>query len=973
MKFENNILLESIKTGLINKDIESEISFQPKIITNDYKNNEKVITSIDSLLQECDEFYFNVAFVTRSGVISLFNTLEKILKSGKKGKILVSKYQNFSDPSALRMLLKFPNIDLKIIDENNFHAKGYIFKLKANYVLIIGSSNLTQDALSKNTEYNLKLTLANESKLIQEALLVFDRYFHNANNINEKYLNEYEEIYNQAKRSNQIIETAYQKINNTLKPNSMQDIALSNLDLLRKKGINKALLISATATGKTYLSAFDVKKSNAKRILFIVHRWNIAKKAMESYMNIFKGDKTYGLYGGSQKDTNFDFIFSTNLTLSNSENLNSFDPDTFDYIIIDETHRAGAATYQKIINHFNPKFLLGMTASPERTDGFDIFELFDHNIAYEIRLQQAMEEDLIVPFHYFGVTDISVDGEILDENTDFNKLTEDERVDRIIQISAKYGCDNNIIRGLVFCSRKEEAEELSQKFNFKGLKSIALTGSHSEKEREDAIQKLESNNLEEKLDFIFTVDIFNEGIDIPKINQIIMLRPTQSNIIFIQQLGRGLRRFEEKEYLTVIDFIGNYQNNFLIPVALFGDTTYNKDTLRRLLSSGSAEIPGSSTVNFDEISKKRIFDSISDAKLQNKRNLVNDYKLLKYRLGRYPMMIDFLEYKSRDPIQFVEYSKSYLEFINMVESDFSHNLNPINLKLLQTISRDINNGNSFLEAFILKILCEEKMIYIETLKERIKKEYLIDLNLDSINSLINILNLNYFTEVNNAQKIPIGELYNLEVVKLNAHKISIGSSLEDALLDIKFKDFLIDSINYSLISFDMKIKRTDYVDGFLRYEKYTRRDIHRILYWPKEPNHLNIGGYKSSDDKANCPIFVTYKKDENIADTIKYEDEFINNVTLQWFSKQARTLKSNDVDEIINSRENNMRLPLFLKKDDNEGSDLYFLGDLKVDKATLEETYIQDRKNNKQKPIVKMRMYLDRPIKEDLYKYISEK
>ena len=168
------------------------------------------------------------------------------------------------------------------------------------------------------------------------------------------------------------------------------------------------------------------------------------------------------------------------------------------------------------------------------------------------------------------------------------------------------------------------------------------------------------------------------------------------------------------------------------------------------------------------------------------------------------------------------------------------------------------------------------------------------------------------------------------------------------------------------------MKRADLIGGFFRYEKYNRRDIHRILNWSKEPNHLNIGGYKSSDDKTNCPIFVTYKKDEKIADTIKYEDEFINNVTLQWFSKQNRTLESNDVEEIKNSNKTNMRLPLFLKKDDNEGNDLYFIGDLKVDEETLEETFIEDKKNNNNKPIVKMKMYLDKPIKDDLFKYLID-
>ena len=972
MDFEKNILLESIKTGLINEDIESDIFFQPKIITNDYEKKEKVLASIDFLLQECDEFFFNVAFVTKSGVLSLFNTFKKIERLGKKGKILISKYQNFSDPYALRMLMKFSNIDLRLIDENNFHAKGYLFKTKDNYELIIGSSNLTQDALSKNTEYNLKLSLSNKSKLAKEAISIFQKYFLQGINLTEDFLCNYEQIFNEYRSFDKSLKLKAERVFETLKPNSMQKNALENLRALREAKVNKALLISATATGKTYLSAFDVKQFDAKKVLFIVHRWNIAKKALDSFKKIFKAERTYGLFETSSKDINKDFIFTTNLTLSNSENLKRFEPDAFDYIIIDETHRAGAATYQKIINYFSPKFLLGMTASPERTDDYDIFELFEHNIAYEIRLQKAMEEELIVPFHYFGVTDISVNGELLDENADFNQLTENERVNRIIEISKEYGCHDNSIRGLVFCSRKEEANELANKFNLRGLKSLALTGSNTEYEREKAIERLESDNDEYKLDYIFTVDIFNEGIDIPRINQIIMLRPTQSNIIFIQQLGRGLRKYQNKEYLTVIDFIGNYQNNFLIPVALFGDTSFNKDTLRKLLSSGNSEIPGASTINFDEISKRKIFESISDANLQTRRALFNDYKLLKNRLGRTPMMLDFLENKSRDPIQFVTYAKSYLDFLNLVEKDFDIFLDPTNLKLLQILSGDINNGCSFLDVFILKIISQDKTITIESLQNKINEKYKIVLKKDSLKKIINILNLNFFFERKGGQRTPIGDIYNFQIIKMEGNSLFIGNSLEKALQNNVFNKFFFDSLGYSLKSFELKSRRTDYLDGFLRYEKYTRRDIHKILNWPNEPNHVNIGGYKSSEDKDNCPIFVTYKKAEDIADTIKYEDKFINNRTLQWFSKHRRTFKSNDVQEIKNSKENNMRLPLFLKKDDNEGGEFYFLGDLEVDKNSLSETFIEDKKNDKKEQIVRMEMFLDKPIKDDLYKYIID-
>ena len=970
MDFEKNILLESIKTGLINEHIESDISFQPKIITNDYEKREKVLSSINFLLEECDEFFFNVAFVTKSGVISLLNTLKKIERLGVKGKILISKYQNFSDPNALRMLMKFSNIDLRLIDENNFHAKGYLFKKKNNYELIIGSSNLTQDALSKNTEYNLKLSLSNKSKLAKEALSIFQKYFLQGINLTEDFLCKYEQIFNEYRSFENSKNLKVYKVFQRLKPNSMQKHALKNLRALREAKVDKALLISATATGKTFLSAFDVKQFNAKRVLFVVHRWNIAKKAMDSFKEIFKTEKTYGLFESSSKNMNEDFIFTTNLTLSNSENIKRFEPDSFDYIIIDETHRAGAATYQKIINYFSPKFLLGMTATPERTDDYDIFELFDHNIAYEIRLQKAMEMELIVPFHYFGVTDISVNGELLDENADFNQLTENERVNRIIEISKEYGCHDDSIRGLVFCSRKEEANELANKFNLRGLKSLALTGSNTEYEREKAIERLESNNAEYKLDYIFTVDIFNEGIDIPRINQIIMLRPTQSNIIFIQQLGRGLRKYQNKEYLTVIDFIGNYQNNFLIPVALFGDTSFNKDTLRKLVSSGNSEIPGASTINFDEISKQKIFDSISNSNLQTKKDLIKDYQILKSRIGRIPTMVDFLENNSRDPIQFVTYSNSYFEFVKSVEKDFDINLDPSNLKLLEIFSRDINNGLSFFDVFLIKVIIEEKSIYAENLQKKIREKLDINFDINSISFILNILNLNYFIERKDNQRIPLRNIYDFEIVKFNDNKISIGSSLKKALQEKVFYKYFNDSIDYALRTFEDKFRKTDFVDGFLRYEKYTRRDIHKILNWSIEPIHQNVGGYKVSDDSKNCPIFITYKKSENIKYTSKYEDKFINKNTLEWFSKQKRTLKSNDVQEIINSKENKMILPLFLKKDDNEGKEFYFLGNLEVDKNSVEETIIEDKKNNKSQKLVKMKMYLDKPVEENLYKYL---
>ena len=350
--------------------------------------------------------------------------------------------------------------------------------------------------------------------------------------------------------------------------------------------------------------------------MFLVHREQIAKQAKKAYKNVFGNTKSYGLISGSNKDFDKDLLFATVQTMSKDESLKQFEPEDFDVIVMDEVHRAGAKSHQKIMEYFKPKLFLGMTASPERTDGFDIFSLFDHNIAYEIRLNQALEEDLLCPFHYFGISEIEINGEVFDDETglrNFNRLVSDDRVNHIIEQAEYYGYSGERVKGLIFCSSKKEAQILSEKFNERGYSTLDLSGEDNQETREKAIERLVSDEAENHLDYIFTVDIFNEGVDIPEINQVIMLRPTQSPIVFVQQLGRGLRKNEDKEFVVILDFIGNYKNNFMIPMALSGDRSYNKDTIRRYVASGTRVIPGSSSVHFDEISRKRIYESIDKA------------------------------------------------------------------------------------------------------------------------------------------------------------------------------------------------------------------------------------------------------------------------------------------------------------------------------------------------------------------------
>ncbi|MFL2833275.1 MAG: DEAD/DEAH box helicase family protein, partial [Coraliomargaritaceae bacterium] len=591
-------LLDGIISGLIESDPDVSPQYQPKLILNDYLKGTKTLEHITNNISSCESFILAVAFVTRSGVACVHQTLKEFGSRGGTGTILISTYLNFSDPSAIERLSKFEGIEVKFVNSPNFHGKTYLFEHSKHAGIMIGSSNLTQNALGKNTEANIGLCVARESSLYAELVEQLGMWSKKSDHITGDSLENYREVWKNSRKHafaaredippEVAIEWPTEKAgispSNAIIPNLMQEQALDKLAHVREKRHTRSLIISATGTGKTVLSALDVRNFNAKKLLFVVHRLNICRKAMSEFKRVFGESRSMSIYCAEESlDKSADFVFSTVQTINKEHHLREFSADEFDYIIIDETHRAGAKTYQKIIDYFTPKFLLGMTATPERTDGFDIFSLFNHSVAYEIRLQNAMHAELLVPFHYFGVTDISVDGEPLDDDSDFNKLISEDRINHLINTLNEYGCDSGIPRGLIFCSKVEEARELSRSLNARGLRTLPLTGEDSADSRENAILKLESDDTD-KLDYLITVDVFNEGVDIPRVNQVVMLRPTSSAIIFVQQLGRGLRKSVGKEYVTVIDFIGNYKNNYLIPVALFGDSSFSKDRLRKLLS-----------------------------------------------------------------------------------------------------------------------------------------------------------------------------------------------------------------------------------------------------------------------------------------------------------------------------------------------------------------------------------------------------
>ncbi|MBX4261552.1 DEAD/DEAH box helicase [Clostridium estertheticum] len=955
-------ILNASETGLINGLVNSNLALRPKLILNDYSKGSKVLSDIVVELMNCNEFMISVAFITSSGITPLLETFKYLEENGIAGEILTTDYLNFSEPKALKKLLEFSNIHIKLYSKNNFHTKGYIFKHSDHYKLIIGSSNLTQAALTKNKEWNIKLSSLEEGSLTNEVITEFRSMWNEADNLTLEWIEAYEKIYLKQRefaRNSKVPRLSQY----TLKPNKMQVSAIQALDASRDNGAKKALLISATGTGKTYLSAFDIRNFDPTRALFIIHREQIAKQALNSFKNVFGDTKSMGILSGNSKDIDKDFIFSTVQTLSKDEVLLSFPKNEFDYIVIDEVHKAGAISYQKIVDYFEPKFLLGMTATPERSDDFDIFKMFDHNVAYEIRLQQALEEDLLCPFHYFGITDISIDGNGLDDTTDFKYLVDDQRVNHIINKISFYGYCGDRVKGLIFCSDKKEAKELSIKFNKCGLKTLSLTGDNTQLERETAIERLEQDEFTNCLDYIFTVDIFNEGIDIPSVNQVVMLRATKSAIIFIQQLGRGLRKHNYKEFVVIIDFVGNYDSNFFIPIALSGDRTYNKDTIRKYVMEGNRIIPGCSTVNFDEISKKRIFESIDKANFNDIKIIKESYKNLKQKLGKIPSLNDFDLHDSIDPLRIFDNNSlgSYHKFLTKYEKEYTVQLDAVKESFIEFISKKLASGKRIHELEMIKCAINYKFDLIYRLRHVLKEQYNIDFKDSTETSIVNVLT-NQFAS--GSAKATYKDCIFLEKDGL---EYKTSEVFIENLKNEEFKNIVLELIEFGIDRYKRSYSDNYMNTNFQLYQKYTYEDVCKLLEWEKGEVALNIGGYKFDKKTKTYPVFINYNKSQDINASINYEDRFESASQLIAISKSGRTEKSADVVQAYNAEKDGVEMSLFVRKnkDDKLSKEFYYLG--KINAVGAPKPIIMGNTN---KTAVEIKYQLYTPVREDLFDYI---
>ena len=564
---------------------------------------------------------------------------------------------------------------------------------------------------------------------------------------------------------------------------------------------------------------------------------------------------------------------------------------------------------------------------------------------------------------------------------DFNMLTSDERVRHIVNQADYYGYSGDKVKGLIFCSNIKETEELSAKFNQiinpatgKNFRTVALNGSASEQERQDAFERLamnedESSEDRQPLDYIFSVEILNEGVDIVEVNQVIMLRPTQSPIVFIQQLGRGLRKASGKEYVVILDFIGNYNNNFMIPIALSGDRTYNKDNIRRYVMEGGRVIPGASTVHFDEISRKRIFASVDNANFSDIKLIKENYNNLKNKLGRIPALRDFDDYGEMDVIRIFDNNSlgSYYKFLVKYEKEYTIRLSEDEEKVIEFVSKKLASGKRIQELQLLKRI----LVYTRGISkiglfaglENDLKSYGKVMSKDQQENIIHVM----------TNEFPAGSgkktYAQCVFIEKDDSDYKPAKSFAEMLANNDFYNILKELVDFGISRYKRDYSKTYGQTDLVLYQKYTYEDVCRLLNWKQNEVPLNIGGYKFDKKTKTFPVFINYDKAENISDTTRYEDHFVPGFRdrLIAISKSGRSMQSEDVQNFLKAKERGIQVELFVRKnkDDKISKEFYYLGHMTASGNAKEFTMA-----NTEKTAVEIEWILDVPVREDIYEYI---
>lgn len=898
---------------------------------------------IKDCFKKCNSFTLSVSFIKKAGLVLFQREIEEALERGAKGRIITSTYQNFTDIASLKEFLAWQNkydnfechLDMNCFGENGFHSKGYLFEYDDSIEIIVGSSNITRFALLKNIEWNISLISKNNIESYDEAIKNFEYLWDRTLKLSEDVIKQY----------NFVLEYAIEKwdmdyinpLTQNIVPNSMQRKALKELARYRDTGVKRALIISATGSGKTYLAAFDARNFDAKRVLFVVHRETILKDAKQTFMNVFGAEKTCGLYTGNSKDLDCDYVFASSNMLA--RHLTEFDKNEFDYICYDEVHHIVAECGKKILNYFNPEFLLGLTATPERMDNQDIFELFEQNVPFELRLRDAINNDLVVPFHYYGIRDDLINYGEDDKNKVSKNIAESDNIDFIVKEIEKHRLPNEKLKAVAFCTNIAHCSLMANELAMRGYSTVALTGENNTGERIKAFNDLqdETNDLE----IICTVDILNEGVDIPAINTVLFLRPTESSTIFLQQLGRGLRKYQNKQYLTVLDFIGNdYSRSVQIALALgtLGKTTYTeKAYLKNLIESDykTLNIPGVE-IHIDELSKKEIVKFIDQENFNKKSFLKKDYENFKKYLNKdsIPTHMDYLESEiAPDLNRFIKSKiggkriRSYYEFLTMIGEENLPIFTEEEIKLIDSI---------------------EELLPIVRLDEFLIINYLLHHNEINIAKIVGY-NLRVTNEtLNNA----IQFLTNKEVLVNNQLSVDNISNI---------KDYLEDLINYGINRYEIEFG--DFEGKYKLYANYSKEQTMTTINRKYTMDILLKGTYFDTET-GDTYVYVGLKKDKAKQERTDYKDKFISPSIIQWESENNVTIDNSIGLKLKNTK----NIYVFVRKMDVEDNIILPFTYFGTGKFTnMKESHVKDQKTGASYKTLLFDIQLDNTVPEEYF------
>lgn len=853
-----------------------------------------------------------VSFIKFKGIIILERELREFTKRGGKLRVITTTYMGASDYKAIQLLSQMPNTEIKISynsGNERLHAKAYLFKRNTGFHTgYIGSSNFSRSALTDGLEWNLKITTKEVSHIIDKFQKTFDSYWQSDDF----------ELFNDSIHKEKLISSLKQgrtgkaSTYNTnyfeLKPFPFQEEILEKLEVERVvHHRNRNLVVAATGTGKTVVSAFDYKRfkkeNRSAKLLFLAHRKEILEQSIDAFRGILRDNNFGELWIGGHEPSSYEYIFASVQTFKNRLQDLTLSPEYFDFIIIDECHHLTADSYRGIIDYFKPKVLLGLTATPERMDGGDIQEDFYNRIAAEIRLPEALNRKLLCPFQYFGISD-SVDlsrvgwerGRYVASELSSVYTSNDGRVRNIIDALEKYTKDLTEVRALGFCITMEHAKYMAEKFALSGLKADYLTSANTHYR-----DQVKSKLLKKDINYLFVVDIFNEGVDIPEIDTVLFLRPTESLTVFLQQLGRGLRLSENKECLTVLDFVGNsrpeynFENKFR---ALIGKTA---TTVKKEIEDDFPHLPLGCSVILERKAKQIILENITAATSINRNQLILKIKNFEHQTILNLNLKNFIDFYNV-PLQIIYKRGGWKRLC--VEAG-------------KIADFDSTNEKQIINAISNKWLSCSSTSYFEFILELAKKEF----NISGIS----------FNEAESQMLL----MLHYDVWQTAGGFISLKESIEELGKNpmmvkeiIEVLEILLDRIDFKEIDINLP-----YSQPLKVHSRYTRDQILAAFglstFERKSPSREGVA--ENTQLNTELLFINLVKSEENFSPTTMYDDYAINETLFHWQSQNSAGPDTSKGLSYINHEQKGKRILLFIreKNKDEFGNTMgyVFIGD----------------------------------------------